>query len=129
MLHRFETIAVVGYAKTGKTRISVMFDRFVLHTDDYIGNENEIKPELAKHETFVVEGVRVYNLLRDGLDVDAVLMLTPKFECHPNHRAQRKACDTMWAQFVKKTNIRIIMLNEDIAGMFLELERGFISAF
>jgi len=120
MILTYNRIAIVGYPRVGKTFVSGMVDdRTVFHADDYIGREEFLSRELKGREHFAVEGVGVFKMLRSGLDVDLVLYVKPKFQPWPKHDAQRKALDTIWQQYLRKSNgTKIMKLNEDSVSLF-----------
>jgi hypothetical protein len=123
LLHGYDLVLIVGYAMTGKTKLSEFFDdRKVVHTDDYIGRESEILKDVE--DKCCVEGIYGFRMLRDGFEPDVVVRVSPKFEAMPKHRAQRKACDTIWGQWLSRgPEIPIVVIGEDELIFALKLER------
>lgn len=102
-LARYPRIAIAGGPRTGKSSlVSNVTDRFVLHTDDLIGEKWEDVPgvvrlRLAGKPSFVVEGVQVPRALRRGLVVDAVVwMRSAKVALTSGQRVMAKAVGTVF---------------------------------
>lgn len=85
ILRDHKRVAIVGGPRTGKSTLSALADRPVVHTDDTMDLPWEDQPscviQLLRHmDTFVVEGVQASRAIRKGLEVDAVVELTEPFE-------------------------------------------------
>lgn len=124
MILNHNKIAIVGYARTGKTRCSELFvDRQVFGTDFYTDDELD-ENMIPENGRWLIEGVSVLWMLRAGLKVDLVIRLEPKFDAESKHRAQRKAIDTVWKQWLaQKPDCRIMRVNEDVLEFMVEQER------
>lgn len=116
---KFDRVAIVGPPKSGKTTIANKIkDRFVLCTDDFMGEAWEDVPDfvinaLKDKKRFVVEGVQVARALRKGLDVDVVYYFpTPKKELTKGQKAMGKGVATVLSDLLKKRvlDVRIVVV-------------------
>lgn len=120
LLAKYPRLVITGAPRTGKTSLTLQVtDRPVIHTDDWLtlpwrNVPEPVKVEAEKHASFVVEGVRAPDVLRHGLEVDAVLYLkTPKVEQTPEQINMGKGIDTVLAQWAElNPNIPIIQEDE-----------------
>ena len=89
VLAKYKRIAICGAPNTGKTTLSRLADRPVIHTDDYRTRTWEAVPhaviadvlDVAKDsDRYVVEGIQVPRCLRKGMEVDAVVYLAEPLE-------------------------------------------------
>jgi hypothetical protein len=82
LLDQHQRIVIAGGPRCGKTTLaSLVTDRFVLATDDYMNLPwadvpNLINAKLVDMPAFVLEGVQAGRCLRKGLKVDCVIWLS-----------------------------------------------------
>ena len=104
----YPRIAIVGGPRAGKTTLSRLTDRPVIHTDDYRTRSWESVPhaviadvlDIDNRNGFIVEGVQVARALRKGLEVDVVLVLNePLNELTPRQEGMRKGVMTVLASW------------------------------
>lgn len=106
ILATFPRIAIAGGPGSGKTTLaSVVDDRSVVHTDDYMGEEWSEVPSLVigacDSDRFVVEGVQVPRSLRRGLEVDAVVWLPgAKKTLNKRQDGMRRAVKTVMKEWL-----------------------------
>jgi len=106
---KHKRVAIAGGPRTGKTLLAAAMagERYALSTDDYIKTTafedvpDEVMRELQGRDSFVLEGVQVARCLRSGLRVDAVIVLEEAFEEKPEHASMRKACATVFAEWLE----------------------------
>lgn len=78
----FDRVAITGQSASGKTTLAMnMVDRPMFHTDDYRdmpwGNQPvELIKAIGDLDKFVIEGVTVPRLLKRGLQIDLLIILT-----------------------------------------------------
>jgi dephospho-CoA kinase len=109
VLGNYNRIAIVGGPRAGKTTLSRLTDRPVIHTDDYRDRSWEAVPHAViadvldlQGDRFIVEGVQVARALRKGLEVDVVLVLNePLSELTPRQEGMRKGVMTVLADYYK----------------------------
>jgi uncharacterized protein len=106
VLAKYPRLVITGAPRTGKTSLALQVnDRPVLHTDDWMHLPwrelpDAVKVEAEKFTTFVLEGVRAADVIRNGLDVDAVVYLTdPKVEQTELQANMGKGVATVLAQW------------------------------
>ncbi len=127
LLAKYPRICVAGPPRTGKTTYtSKVSDRPVIHTDDWMDWPWRDVPELvaqecAKHDSFVVEGVRAPDAMRrGGLEVDAVLWLaTPKTTQTEAQRSMGVGVHTVLAQWAE-AHPDVPIINEDQMTLTLD---------
>lgn len=117
LLDQHARIAVCGGPRTGKsTLVSLVTDRHVEGTDDYIGMAWEDVPQsliekLSGVERFVVEGVMVPRALRRGLQVDCVVWLeTFQTATLPGHVSMLKGIRTVFAEWRRNNRCKVVVL-------------------
>lgn len=113
VLKKYDRIAVVGGPRAGKTTLTRIADRPVIHTDDYMKRAWDAAPYAAiadvidlthdqERPRFIIEGTRAVSCLRRGLKVDAVcVLMEPLQELTPRQEGMRKAVMTKLAEWFK----------------------------
>jgi hypothetical protein len=116
LLAKYPRLVITGAPRTGKTSLALQVtDRPVLHTDDWMHLPWRELPDAVKSESerlprYVLEGVRAADVLRSGLEVDAVVYLTaPKVEQTELQSNMGKGVATVLAQWAAlNPNVPII---------------------
>ena len=124
ILAKYPRLAIHGGPKHGKTTLAQRItDRPVLHTDDHMNQPWDAVPELvadecARFDRFAVEGVRVASALRNGLEVDCVLVMTiPKAELTPGQLRMARGCSRSLYRWLTGPHMRAtaILYEEDLS--------------
>jgi hypothetical protein len=117
---KFDRIVIAGGPKAGKTTLSGLLGRPVLHSDDLIGyySWSGVSEELARRmvpdERWVMEGVATVRALRkwmslnpgQKLPVDLVILMTePLVDITPRQFGMLKAVLTIWEEIRDATEV------------------------
>jgi hypothetical protein len=112
-------ILIIGYPNSGKTTLFEMLrnidekpDRFYLHTDDFKEYEYKeqlymIIDELDGHDSYIIEGIQGYRLLRKYVELEKAelkpdLIVICESETRtpdPKHDRMCKGLDKIWEDY------------------------------